>query len=126
MPPHQPLYLTQYQSTCFFNHKNEEFIHFRKLCSSLLYSSTGPAETGMELAFLRALLARRTDCSATIHETLLDDAKDQLGKNNNCLSKFADGEEQRICSSLLYSKFLLIDPNFMLELAEVNDLPTFV
>ncbi len=78
------------------------------------------------MAFLRSLLARRKDCSETIHEALLDDAKDHLGKNTKYLNNFHDGEGKRICSSLLYSKFLIVDPNVILELAEVTDLFTFV
>ncbi len=94
-----------------------------------LYSSTGPTETGLELSFLRALLALRKDSSTAMHEKFLDDVKDQLRCNLDCFGGCAEGEEKRrrISSSLLYSKFLVANPNFVLELAEVTYLlPTFL
>ncbi len=102
--------------------------------SSRLYTSTGPMETGLELLFLRALLALRSKDSssvAVIPEKFLDDVKDQLDNDYyNCSGfgfGFDEGDGKRICSSLFNSKFVVTsNPNFMLELAEVNDLPIFL
>ncbi len=91
------------------------------------YSSIGhPTETGLELSFLQALLALRKDSSgATMHEKFLHEMKDQLQCNLDCFggNAAAEGYEKiKCCSSLLYSKFIVANPNFVLELAEVNDL----